>query len=168
MIHNNIGIYDIYTKDMNMTLWVNLLRSNNTHINLIGGDSYDPAIGPVTPTSTPTLTPTSTPATQYKPRYYFQPPPFIETTLTYQNVNADPILQSKVTNYFLNKTIKWIHTKKSFKSCKKYLNLLNNENTGYDIIHKILKILVRKGNTNWYDLKSQEYIVKDYILHKLK
>ena len=101
------------------------------------------------------------------PNYYFQPPPFIETTLRYQNVNADPGLQKKVTTYFLNKTIKWIKKDKSFKSCKKYLKKLDDEEDGYKIMHKLLKILVKKGNTNWYDLRPQEETVKEYILHKL-
>jgi hypothetical protein len=43
-----------------------------------------------------------------------------------------------------------------------------DENVGYEIIHKILKLLVKKSKLNWYDLKSNEYMVKKYILHKLK
>ena len=39
---------------------------------------------------------------------------------------------------------------------------------GYDVIHKILKFLVIKGNTNWYDLDLQEKLVKKYILYKLE
>jgi hypothetical protein len=34
-------------------------------------------------------------------------------------------------------------------------------------MHKLLKLFVRKGNTNWYDLKIQQSLVKDYIKHKL-
>ncbi len=108
------------------------------------------------------------PANYNQLQYYFQPPPYIETTLKYQNVNADHRLQEKITTYFLDKTIYWIKKEKSFKIYKKYLKYLNDEEDGYKIMHKLLKILVRKGNTNWYDLKAQEYVVKDYIYNKLE
>ena len=42
-----------------------------------------------------------------KPTTYFLPPPVINSTLTYQNVNKDPKLRNDVTIFFLKKTIKW-------------------------------------------------------------
>ena len=97
---------------------------------------------------------------------YFQPPPFIETVYKYQNVNADKELQNIVTTKFLKKTIKWIEGDKNFKKYKKYNSLMKSSD-GYDIIYKMLKLFVKKGNTNWYDLSRQESLIKDFIKYKL-
>ncbi len=88
------------------------------------------------------------------------------TTYSYQDVNADKKLQYSITNYFLDKTIDWMKTDKSFKKVKKYLRDLNGPD-GEEIMHKILRLFVKKGDTNWYDLKIQKSLVKDYIRHKL-
>ena len=98
---------------------------------------------------------------------YFEPPPFIETVYKYQNVNADKELQNIVTNKFLNKTIRWIQEDNNFKKYKKYLSLLKNDD-GYNIIYKMLRLFVKKGNTNWYDLSRQESLIKDFIKYKLE
>ena len=98
---------------------------------------------------------------------YFEPPPFIETVYKYQNVNIDKDLQNKVTMKFLNKTINWIQDDGNFKKYKKYLSLMKSDE-GYDIIHKILRLFVKKGNTNWYDLSRQESLIKDFIKYKLE
>jgi hypothetical protein len=97
---------------------------------------------------------------------YFEPPPFIETVYKYQNVNIDKDLQNKVTMKFLNKTINWIQDDSNFNKYKKYLSLMKSDE-GYDIIHKILRLFVKKGNTNWYDLSRQESLIKDFIKYKL-
>jgi hypothetical protein len=108
-------------------------------------------------------TPTTTPQTQFK---YFPAPPVITTYHQYQDVNNDSYLQEKETLYFLDKTLDWIKEEKSFKKLKKFERYLKGPD-GYTIMHKILKLFVRKGNTNWYDLKIQKSLVKDYIKHKL-
>ena len=115
--------------------------------------------------SVPTVptVPTTTPQTQFK---YFPAPPVITTYHQYQDVNNDSYLQEKETLYFLDKTLDWIKEEKSFKKLKKFERYLKGPD-GYTIMHKILKLFVRKGNTNWYDLKIQKSLVKDYIKHKL-
>jgi hypothetical protein len=104
-------------------------------------------------------TPTSSNTTYYpttNQKTYFVQPPFVSTRYyKYTDVNDDELLQEKETDYFLAKTINWINTDSRFKTSKKYLSKLKNEE-GYHIIHKILKLFVRKGNTNWYDLKVQK------------
>jgi hypothetical protein len=105
----------------------------------------------------------SIPQKQYK---YFPAPPVITTYHQYQDVNNDAYLQEKETFYFLDKTLEWIKHDKSFKKLKKYERYLKGPD-GYTIIHKLLKLFVRRGNTNWYDLKMQQSLVKDYIKHKL-
>ena len=97
---------------------------------------------------------------------YYPAPPVITTYHHYQDVNNDSYLQDRETIYFLDKTIDWIKHDKSFKKLKKFEKYLKGPN-GYNIMHKILKLFVRRGNTNWYDLKIQQSLVKDFIKHKL-
>jgi hypothetical protein len=97
---------------------------------------------------------------------YFPAPPLITTYHQYQDVNKDDNLQHMETLYFLDKTLDWIKHDKSFKKFKKFEKFLKGPE-GYEIMHKILKLFVRRGNTNWYDLKIQKSLVKDYIRHKL-
>ena len=98
---------------------------------------------------------------------YFPPPPFILSYRRYQNVNADKRLQNMVTKKFLKKLKIWLKEDPQFKLVKKFKKIIDT-NEGYDVVHYILKLLVKKGNTNWYDLELQEGLVKKYILFKLK
>jgi hypothetical protein len=97
---------------------------------------------------------------------YFPAPPIISSYFKYQNVNVDPNLQHMVTSDFHRKVLEWIKHDKSFKKFKKIEKELKSE-VGYEMIHKILKLFVKRGNTNWYDLKEQNSLIKDYIRHKL-
>ena len=108
----------------------------------------------------------STQTVPVKTYKYYPAPPVISTYHQYQDVNNDPNLQHTETLYFLDKTLEWIKYDKSYKKLKKFERYLKGPN-GYEIIHKILKLFVRRGNTNWYDLKVQQSLVKDYIKHKL-
>ena len=96
--------------------------------------------------------------------YYLRPS---SSSYNYQNINNDLNLQENVTDYFLEKTIGWIKNDYSFSKCKKHLKKLEGVH-GDDIMYKLLKLFVKKGNTNWYDLKTQKDLVKDFIRHKLK
>ena len=98
---------------------------------------------------------------------YFVPPPFILSYKRYQNVNADKRLQRMVTNKFLKKLKVWLKEDKSFKQVLKFKKIIDKDE-GFDVVHYILKILVKRGRTNWYDLDLQTYLVKKYILLKLK
>jgi hypothetical protein len=92
---------------------------------------------------------------------------YVPTTYKYQNINNDKNLQNLETTYFLEKTIGWMKHDSSFSKVKKYLSDVRGEN-GYEIMHKILRMYVKQNNTNWYDLKAQKILVKQYIRHKLK
>ena len=107
--------------------------------------------------------PAATPTKQYK---YYPAPPVITTYHHYQDVNNDNNLQHTETMYFLDKTLDWIKHDKSFKSLKKFEKYLKGPN-GYDIMHKLLKLFVKRGYTNWYDLQVQQNLVKAFIKHKL-
>ena len=101
-----------------------------------------------------------------KPYVYFPAPPIISTIHQYQDVNNDKNLQNKVTLYFLEKTIECIKYDESWKSLKRVGKHLKGKD-GYEIMHKLLKLFVRRGNTNWYDLRVQEELVLNFIKHKL-
>ena len=45
--------------------------------------------------------------------------------------------------------------------------LLQYYKEGYDIVYHLLRLFVKRGNTNWYDLKIQYDLVMRYIRHKL-
>lgn len=98
---------------------------------------------------------------------YFPAPPVILSYREYQNVNADKKLQNMVTEKFLKKLKVWLKEDPKFKSVKKFKKIIDSDE-GYDVIHYILKILVKRGRTNWYDLDLQQGLVKKYILFKLK
>jgi hypothetical protein len=119
--------------------------------------SSGPSIAPTGAASVPSVT---------KERLYYPAPPIIQTYHQYQDVNNDKNLQNMETLFFLKRTIECINYNKSWKGLKKFKKHLNSPN-GYEIIHKLLKLFVRRGNTNWYDLKVQKDLVLDYIKHKL-
>lgn len=98
---------------------------------------------------------------------YFPAPPVILSYREYQNVNADKRLQNMVTEKFLKKLKIWLKEDPKFKSVKKFKKIIDSDE-GYDVIHNILRILVKRGRTNWYDLDLQQGLVKKYILFKLK
>jgi hypothetical protein len=101
-----------------------------------------------------------------RPLRYFIPPPIIESTFTYQDVNKDPNLRKLITDFFYKKTIKWVSTYNDFKHIKKSLNILKSKE-GYDIIYNLLKVYVKQNNLNWYDLKQYYSNIKDYLKYKL-
>ncbi len=101
-----------------------------------------------------------------KPQLYFPAPPIISSIVSYQDVNNDKYLQDMETRYFLEKTIECIKYDKSWKKLKKMKRHLEGPD-GYEIMYKILKLFVKRGNTNWYDLKIQQELVMDFIKHKL-
>jgi hypothetical protein len=97
---------------------------------------------------------------------YYPAPPIISSYYKYQNVNTDPNLQHMVTTDYHEKVIEWIKRDKTFKKFKKFEKELKSD-IGYEMIHKILKLFVKRGNTNWYDLKEQNSLIKAYIRHQL-
>jgi hypothetical protein len=101
-----------------------------------------------------------------RPLTYFLPPPVINSTFVYQDVNKDPQLRYEVTNFFVNKTIKWIKEYNEFKNVKHLLVKLKT-NVGYELIHNILRQFIKKNNCNWYDLRNNYELVKDFIRFRL-
>ena len=81
----------------------------------------------------------------------FIPPPIINTTYEYINVNKDPHLREDVTNYFYDKL------QYKFKNS-------SSKSSTLKIIYYILKRYIKKYNLNWWDLRSNSSEVSDYIL----
>ena len=97
---------------------------------------------------------------------YFIPPPIITNVIEYQDVNKDERLRKNVTDFFLKKSIKWIEKYKEFEHLKTKHNLLKS-NKGYNIIYNLLREFVKKGSNNWFDLRENYDVIKDYLRYKL-
>ena len=112
------------------------------------------------------MDPSNSPNPKNRIKTIFPAPPLITTFHEYQDVNKDPNLRKNVTEFFYKKSIKWVSKYSEFKPAKKHLKLLKSLD-GYKLIYKLLRKFVKKGNTNWYDLRDQYPLVKDYIRFKL-
>ncbi len=97
---------------------------------------------------------------------YFIPPPIITSVIEYQDVNKDKRLRKNVTDFFLKKSIKWIENYSDFKHLENKLQLLKS-NKGYNIIYNLLREFVKKGSNNWFDLRDNYDVIKDYLRYKL-
>jgi hypothetical protein len=104
--------------------------------------------------------------TYERPLTYFLPPPLINSTFIYQDVNKDPKLREDITNFFLKKTIKWINDYSEFKNSKYLLPKLKTD-IGYELIYNVLRQFIKKNNCNWYELRNNYDLVKDFIRYRL-
>jgi len=120
---------------------------------------------PATP-ATPSASVDVPSSSSSKPRLYFPAPPIIQSFTRYQDINNDSKLQDMETLFFLERTKECIKRDKSWKKFKKFSKYLKGEE-GYEIMHKLLRLFVKRGNTNWYDLKMQQELVMDFIKFKL-
>ena len=123
---------------------------------------------------------------------------FVPSTINYIDVNSDPALRKKMTQYFFDKTVKsWLYS--DFDKLLKYLvikgnsvkivsnpkaqekNKIGNAKDMEKKIHYLsrnvmtiydmkqtLKQLVRNEDVNWYDLKDNKGFVKRKIYKKMK
>jgi hypothetical protein len=100
------------------------------------------------------------------PVIYLPPPPLTGTTFSYQNVNVDPKLQKSVTDWYYDNLFEWMEDDYIFKPLKKEIKYLQSKD-GYRLVYKVLKHLVKKNDTNWYDLRSDGF-TKEYLATKLR
>lgn len=103
-----------------------------------------------------------------KPEYrrYWPVPPPIGSIYEYQNVNTDLHLRKNVTIFFHTKIIKWINNYPEFSNHKKKLKFLESLD-GQMHVYNLLRKFIKKSGINWYDLRDNYSIVKDYINAKL-
>ena len=99
-------------------------------------------------------------------RRYWPVPNPIQSTIEYQNVNVDLRLRKDVTKFFHEKVIKWITNYSEFAQYKSNLSSLKTID-GQLFIYKILRKFIKKSGINWYDLRDNYSIVKEYINTKL-
>jgi hypothetical protein len=103
-----------------------------------------------------------------KPQYrrYWPTPNLIQSTVEYQNVNVDLNLRKDVTDFFHKKVIKWINNYPEFAQYKSKLSSLKTID-GQLYIYNLLRKFIKKSGINWYDLRDNYSIVKQYINVKL-
>ena len=143
----------------------NPLNWLNAATDALNASSPGTASAPPAPSGTPSA-PTPTATTPSKPQLYFPAPPLIQSFTRYQDVYNDSNLQHIETLFFLERTQECIKLDKSWKKLKKFSKYLKGDE-GYEIMHKLLRLFVKRGNTNWYDLKMQQELVMDFIKFKL-
>lgn len=102
----------------------------------------------------------------YRVRKYFPPPPVIGTLIEYIDVNKDKDLRKSVTTFFHKKIIKWITNYPEFSHLKKYLKKIKSEE-GYDLMYQLIRSFVKAYQINWYDLKDNYVVFKDFLKFKL-
>jgi lysyl-tRNA synthetase class I len=103
----------------------------------------------------------------YSPR---MPNVFLESPYKYEttDVGENENLQKDVTDFFYNKTQKWLKEDHEFSKVKKHLKFIKSKK-GNPYIYKLLKLFVKKNNVNWYELRGEDHYddVKEYIRNKL-
>jgi hypothetical protein len=103
-----------------------------------------------------------------KPQYrrYWPVPPLIESVFEYQNVNTNLNLRKDVTDFFHKKVLKWVKNYPEFLHHKSKLSFLDSVD-GQMHIYNLLRKFIKKSGINWYDLRDNYSIVKDYLNAKL-
>jgi hypothetical protein len=101
-----------------------------------------------------------------KTRRYWPVPPLIDHIVEYQNINKDVNLRKDVTKFFYEKIIKWINEYDEFKIHKSKLSFLKTTD-GHIYIYNLLRHFVKKSGINWYDLRDNYSIIKEYLSKKL-
>jgi hypothetical protein len=99
-------------------------------------------------------------------RRYYPVPPLIDHVVEYQNINKDINLRKDVTKFFHDKVIKWINEYDEFKIHKSKLSFLKTTD-GQMYIYNLLRHFVKKSGINWYDLRDNYSIIKEYLSKKL-
>ena len=98
---------------------------------------------------------------------YFPPPPVIGTYIEFTDVNKDKELRRRVTKFFHQKVLKWISTYPEFSHLKSVKSKVASEE-GYKVIYKLIRYFCKNYNVNWYDLRENYLILKDFLRAKLK
>ena len=109
---------------------------------------------------------TSTNTNKTQVTYVVLPPP-MPPNYNYQDVNLDPNLRLDVINYFYNKLLKWISSSRLYTKYSEHENyIFNNKYKVKQKIYKLLRYFVKKANINWYDLRSNNIIIKEFFSKK--
>lgn len=101
-------------------------------------------------------------------RRFWPVPPLIDHVDEYQDINKDINLRKNVTKFFHEKVIKWI-SESEYKEFTKYKSKLDffKSTDGQMHIYNLLRHFVKKSGINWYDLRDNYTIIKEYLSKKL-
>jgi hypothetical protein len=96
---------------------------------------------------------------------YYPVPPSLPGTIEYQDVGKDMNLRREISKYYLEKTVEWIVKDNKLK---KYSKLLKSKD-GLEVIYNLLRVYVKNGKANWYDLRDPNNapVIKEYLKYKL-
>lgn len=111
--------------------------------------------------------PTAT-QTNEKPEFrrYWPVPSVMPSVFEYQNVNNNLTLRKDVTAFFHKKVLKWINTEtayKKFKSKEQFLESIDGQMHIYALLRKFIK----HSGINWYDLRDNYALIKDFLASEL-
>lgn len=109
---------------------------------------------------------TTLPTDKPKFRRYWPVPLLMPSVFEYKNVNNDLALRKDVTTFFHIKVLKWINTEtayKKIKSKKKFLESIDGQMHIYNLLRKFVK----HSGINWYDLRDNYALIKDFLASKL-
>jgi hypothetical protein len=109
---------------------------------------------------------TTLPTDKPKFRRYWPVPLLMPSVFEYKNVNKDLALRKDVTTFFHIKVLKWINTEtayKKIKSKKKFLESIDGQMHIYNLLRKFVK----HSGINWYDLRDNYALIKDFLASKL-
>lgn len=99
-------------------------------------------------------------------RRYWPVPPLIDSVYEYQDVNKDVNLRKDVTEFFHRKVLKWIDEYSEFAHLKPQKHYLESDE-GKMHIYNLLRHFIKKSGINWYDLRDNYSIIKEYLSEKL-
>ncbi len=103
-------------------------------------------------------------------RRFWPVPPLIDHIVEYQDVNKDVNLRKDVTKFFHEKVIKWVSESGSeYKEFNKYKSKLPflKSTDGQMHIYGLLRLFVKKSGINWYDLRDNYALIKEFLSKKL-
>ena len=99
--------------------------------------------------------------------YYIMPTPFIQSYYNYQDINQDPHLRIDVVNFFYDKLLKWVSSSSIYKKYRSHEDYIyNNKKKIKYKLYKLLRFFVKKTNLNWYELRTNHFIIKEFIKNK--
>jgi hypothetical protein len=125
---------------------------------------------PVTPTLIPFDSRESKKLDQPTKRYWPVPPMLNSGYIyEYQDVNKDMNLRNEITDFFQKKIIKWINMPEEYPG---YAHLQDKKafyetTPGRHEIYNLLRNYIKRSGINWYDLRDNYTIIKDYLSKKL-
>jgi hypothetical protein len=84
----------------------------------------------------------------------------------YQDVGKDKSLRMDVTDFFQKKVVKWMDEYPEFKKHKSKKQFIQSHD-GKIFIYNLLNKFIHNSNINWFDLRDNYSIIKQFISNNL-